>query len=272
MCGIELQQWMKDMSDELKHEAVNLGFWTPERTKLLAAFAIAPAIPILILALWSFPVGIVVVLIGLPIAYICALILGLPVLLLLKKTRLMGWPYFVLGGVLCTIPAFALFYNVHSHYIFQIDSMISFALIGSTGALMFWWIGVMNNVPLRQNNRPDLPGLVMLVGLIALFAYLLVLSKIEYVEGTLVVNQQVYLDDEDQQVEITLPDGQLIEARLPAGMPVLKGCAVKLAKWQDLFTWEHTYSVTLYPQAPMAHMNFGPVENVIDQIDHHCRE
>ena len=82
-------------------------------TRLVVAFAIAPAVPALLLALgnlWSWPpevdwlVGVNIALV--PIAYMLAALFGIPLHLYLRKRQIIGaWVYGLAGAALGLSPA-----------------------------------------------------------------------------------------------------------------------------------------------------------------------
>ncbi|WP_315983544.1 hypothetical protein [Aliamphritea spongicola] len=105
-----------------------------ERAK---AFAIAPVIPIAIMSLTGVPATLLIFLIGAPVAYACAVIIGIPLYLFFSKFRIYGWPYFALGGALCAIPVVFVFTKDNVPIVYNLQSFSSLALIGAVGGFAF---------------------------------------------------------------------------------------------------------------------------------------
>lgn len=245
-------------------------YWTPERRRLAKAFAIAPAVPIVLMAVLSLPAGILILVVALPVAYVCALVVGLPIYQLLKRFRLMGWPYFIIGGVICSVPGMLLFYKDNAHYVYSLQMLASFAALGGIGGIIFWWLAIRSPEGMNKYTFSNIPGYVLLFLALGVAGYVYAMGRVEYTEGTLSEKQHPFVSEEDTWVSAIIKDGSLVKARLPAGIPYRAKCAVGLAVWRDLFSHEFVYSISYYPDAPFAHHYQWLKDEKKNEITHAC--
>ena len=135
-------------------------YWTDEKKEVAKAFAIAPAVPIGIASLLALPAGILVFIIGAPVAYACAAIIGIPLYFIFNKLRIYGWPYFALGGTLCAVPGILLFTKHNVPIVYSLQSISSLSLIGAVGGFTFWWLYPRKKFSAKR--AVNLPGVILL--------------------------------------------------------------------------------------------------------------
>jgi hypothetical protein len=116
-------------------------------TPLLPAFYVA----ILFAKPWALPVGLLV-------AYPCELVIGLPILLLLRRVGWMKWWHFGIAGVLSAIPAVVIHWRIGSTPQIEAFSPGNAALTllwGALAGLCFWLIAVAGASPVRLRDLFD---------------------------------------------------------------------------------------------------------------------
>ncbi|WJG11357.1 hypothetical protein [Aliiglaciecola sp. LCG003] len=108
-------------------------YWTKDWQEITKAFAIAPAVPIGIISILSLPTGLFIFILGVPVAYACAAIVGIPLFAAFKKAHIFGWSYFVMGGSMCAAPAILLFAKFDAPLVYSLQTISVFSLMGAAG-------------------------------------------------------------------------------------------------------------------------------------------
>lgn len=225
-------------------------YWTEDVKEVAKAFAIAPAIPIAIMSLIEFPAAILIFIIGAPIAYACAIIIGIPLYVFFRKFRLYGWPYFALGGALCAIPVMSIFMTGNVPIVYNLQSISSLALIGAVGGFAFWWLYPRKKF--SENRVTNLPGIILVILIGGVLSYVHVLGEIKYIDGRTLSVTHPFVSEHDTVVTIEA-EGKTVEARLPKGVPYRTDCRISVAVWRELFSHRKVYSIGLYKDTP--HVN-----------------
>jgi hypothetical protein len=129
---------------------------TLRRNRVLLAFAVTPFLPGFYGALlfgqpWAFPIG-------LAVAYPVALLLGVPLLLMMRRANRLQWWWFLAAGVTCATPVligYAWLNDVpHLESFSAINALIVLAWGAFSGAC-FWLIGMAGETPLRIRDIFD---------------------------------------------------------------------------------------------------------------------
>ncbi len=225
-------------------------YWTDEKKEVAKAFAIAPAIPIGIASLLALPAGIFVFIIGAPVAYACAAIIGIPLYLILNKFRIYGWPYFALGGALCATPGVLLFTKHNVPIVYSLQSISSFTLIGAVGGFAFWWLYPRKKC--NESSVTNLTGIFLLAVIGSFLTYVYMLGEFHYIDGKTLSVKHPFVSQSDIVVNIEA-DGQIVEARIPKGVPYRKNCKIGVVVWREFFSHKKVYSLSHYPDYPQAH-------------------
>ena len=124
---------------------------TPNKKELLKAFLIAPAIPIILITIFTLPFGLFFLLFGLPLAYIGAFFIGVPFYFLFNKLSLLSLPFVMLGGVICAIPGIIVFWKPDLQLIYSLGNFTYFSMIGMSGGFFFWFLYIRNkNLPIQS--------------------------------------------------------------------------------------------------------------------------
>ena len=127
-----------------------------QRGRILLAFAVTPFLPGFYGALlfgqpWAFPVG-------LAVAYPIVLLIGAPLLWLMRRANRLQWWAFVTAGIACTLPVvvgYAWMDDVpHLESFSALNALIVLAWGAFSGAC-FWLIGVAGDSPLRIRDIFD---------------------------------------------------------------------------------------------------------------------
>lgn len=242
-------------------------YLTEEDKEVAKAFAIAPAIPIAIMSLIELPATLIIFIIGAPVAYACAIIIGIPLFLIFNKFRIYGWPYFSLGGALCAIPVVLIFTKDNAAIVYSLQSISSLTLIGAVGGFAFWWL-----YPRKKfsgNRVTNLPGTILLVMIGGLLSYFYVLGETSYIDGKTLAVKHPFMSQSDTVVAIEV-EGQIVEVRIPKGVPYRTNCKVSVVVWRELFSHRKVYSLDLYPDYPHAHHYQWLTEEVKNAISKSC--
>jgi hypothetical protein len=126
------------------------------RSRVLLAFAVTPFLPGFYGALlfgqpWAFPIG-------LAVAYPVSLLLGAPLLLMMRRADRLQWWWFLAAGVACAAPVligYAWLNDVpHLESFSTINALIVVAWGAFAGAC-FWVIAVAGETPLRFRDLFD---------------------------------------------------------------------------------------------------------------------
>ncbi|MBJ2138554.1 hypothetical protein JEU11_19030 [Paraglaciecola chathamensis] len=224
--------------------------WTDDKKEIAKAFAIAPAIPVAIVSVFSLPAGLFVFMFGAPVAYACAALVGIPLFALFNKANISGWSYFVLGGSLCAVPGILLFTKFRVPLVYSLQSISGFSLIGAAGGFIFWWLYPRKKFKDRQQT--NLPGFALIVALGGALSYVYVLGQYDYIDGKALSIKHPFVSPMDTNVTIEA-DGQTVEARLPKGVPYRTNCKISVVVWRELFNHKKAYSLSHYPDYPQAH-------------------
>lgn len=242
-------------------------YWTEERKGIARAFAIAPVVPIAIVSLLDLPAGLFIFIVGAPVAYACAAIIGIPLYIILNKFRLYGWPYFILGGSLCAIPGILLFSTQDAPLVYSLQSTSIFSLIGAIGGFSFWLLYVRKKF--NSESAANLPGLILLAVTGAFLSYIYVLGEYNYIDGRTLSTKHPLVSQIDTVVNIEI-DGQVVEARIPKGVPYRTNCKIGVVVWRELFSHKTVYSLSNYPDYPIAHHYWSLTKEAQEAISKSC--
>lgn len=224
--------------------------WPQDKKEIVKAFAVAPAIPVVILSILSLPTGLFVFIFGMPLAYACAAFLGIPLFYFFKKMNISAWPCFTLGGCVCAVPAILLFIKYDMPLVYSLQSISGFSLVGAVGGFSFWWLYPRKKIKNReQRNRLSI---VLIVAFGCVLAYIYVLGEYDFVDGKTLTIEHSFVSSTDTTVKIEV-DGKIVEARIPKGVPYRTNCKIGVVVWRELFSHKKAYSVSYYQDYPQAH-------------------
>ena len=116
--------------------------------RVLLGFAVAPMLPAFYSALffaqpWAFPYGVA-------LSYPCALLLGLPLYLGLRRRQRLGWWQLALAGMICAVPAVLAYrYAGTPPHLEPFDWLAALYLEawGAFAGLSFWLLAVAGSAP-----------------------------------------------------------------------------------------------------------------------------
>lgn len=242
-------------------------YWTDDRKEIAKAFAIAPAIPIVIVSVLSLPAGIIVFMLGAPVAYACAALIGIPLFALYNKASINGWSYFVLGGSLCAVPGILLFTKYDVPIVYSLQSISSFSLIGAVGGFIFWWLYPRKKF--KDNQQTNLAGIIAIAVLGSALSYIYVLGQYDYIDGKTLSIEHPFVSPIDTMAAIEA-DGKTIDARIPKGVPYRTNCKIGVVVWRELFNHKKVYSLSHYPDYPQAHHYQWLTEQAQQSISKSC--
>tara|TARA_R110000737_G_C14560131_1_gene482147 strand:+ start:653 stop:1399 length:747 start_codon:yes stop_codon:yes gene_type:complete len=225
-------------------------YWTDDRKELAKAFAIAPAIPIFIASVLSLQAGFFVFILGIPVAYGCAMFIGIPLFALYKKADITGWSYYVLGGALCAVPGVLLFVKYNAPIVYSLQSISAFTLIGAIGGIIFWWLYPRKK--LEVSEQSNLTGVILILIIGCGLSYIYVLGQYDYIEGKTLSIDHPFVSSEDTVAKIVIAE-KIIDARIPKGVPYRSNCKVGVVVWRELFRHKKVYSLSNYPDSPQAY-------------------
>jgi hypothetical protein len=242
--------------------------YVEDNKSLLKAFLIAPVVPIGVLSLLYLPLGFIFLIVGLPVAYVGALFIGFPIYYVFRKVGLFGWPSYILGGMVCAMPALALFNKGDVPIVYSLQSAVSYSLLGMSGGFIFWFIHF------KRRNVASTPkelfaGIFVLSIAVPTLIYAYVMGKYEYIDGNIVTEQHPFVSSENSQIEIEV-NGEILLARLPKGVPFRKNCKIGVVTWRELFSHRRVYSVSHYPDKPMAHQYQWLSKSAQSEINEEC--
>jgi len=227
--------------------------------RTLLGFLIAPVIPVFLFSLSAGAYFFIILIIGVPAAYVGALVIGAPLLHIFRKLDCLSWHYFVLGGVLCSLP-YGWFYsgsaNTHLE-IYGLRNMIMFCGIGAAGGIIFWFISVRSNLVVRKSVLRETIGVAVLV-LVAFFcAYIYYLGTSKSYEGTMLSQKMDFISSSNRVVEIQLSDGTHVKSSLSANLPFRPGCPIYVTSRRSYISTENLYWVNGYKDSPF--VNVWPI-------------
>lgn len=220
--------------------------------RTLSGFFVAPLIPVFLFSLTAGANFFFIFMIGVLVAYVGALIVGAPLLYVLRNFKCLSWHYFVLGGALCALPFNWLYSGASSTHleIYGLRNMVVFYAIGAAGGLSFWFISVRKNDVVRKSVWREVVGFVGLA--LAAFAcvYIYYLGTPVNYEGKVLDQKLDFINSTSRIVKIELAEGSLVEASLPANLPFLPGCPIFVASRRSYINWENLYWVNGYKDSP----------------------
>jgi len=236
------------------HEELAIEPYKMNRT--LLGFLVAPLIPVFLFSLTAGVYFFIILMIGVPAAYVGALVVGAPLLYVLRKLNCLSWHYFVLGGVLCALP-FGWFYsggaNTHLE-IYGIRNMVVFCAIGAAGGITFWFISIRSSGVVRKSVWREVIGFVGL-GLVT-FACVYVYyfgASVSY-EGRMLVQSLDFISSSSREVKIELADGSFVEANLSDNLPFRQGCPIYVTSRRSYIDRENLYWVSGYKDSPFVNV------------------
>lgn len=225
--------------------------YVEDNKSLLRAFLIAPVVPIGVFSLFYLPLGFIFLIIGVPIAYFGALLIGSPIYYLFKKVGFYSWPSYTIGGMVCAFPALAIFDRGDVPFIYSLQSTVTYSVLGMSGGLVFWLIHFKKR-KIESTLKELVVGLLLLSIVLLALIYAYVLGVYKYLDGQILTQEHPFVSSLDSQIEIEV-SSQIHTARLPKGVPFRKNCKIGVVTWKELFTHKRVYSVSYYPDTPMAH-------------------
>lgn len=225
---------------------------TPNKKERLKAFLIAPAIPIILIAIFTLPFGLFFLLFGLPLAYIGAFFIGVPLYILLKKIGLLSLPFVMLGGVICAAPGIIIFWKPDLQLIYSLGNLTYFSMIGMSGGLAFWFLYIRNKNQSIQKPITFI-GFALVLMLGCFLAYISHMAKYDFIDAKTPSSELVFLSSNDRIVDIQLND-KVVKAQLRRNVPFIKECEIYAVVWKELWTHKTRYSVSTYKDYPRAHM------------------
>ncbi len=210
--------------------------------------------------------------VGVPAAYVGALVIGAPLFYFLKKLNCLSWPYFVLGGVLCSLP-FGWFYsggaNTHIE-IYGLRNMVVFFAIGAAGGITFWVISVRSQLGIYRSVLRESIGIVGLIIVSVSSIYIYFLGASESLEGRMPEQNIKFLSSSSREVQIELADGISIDASLPANLPYRPGCPIYVTSRRSYTTTENLYWVNGYKDSPFVNVWQILEQSKKDEIPRSC--
>ena len=227
--------------------------------RTLLGFLVAPLIPVFLFSLTAGAYFFIILMVGVPAAYIGALVIGAPLLFILRKFRCLSWQYFVLGGVLCALP-FGLFYSgsASTHLeIYGLRNMVLFCAIGAAGGITFWFISIRSSGDVRKSLWREIVGLVSLVFVTVFCGYIYYLGASLSYEGKMLQQNLEFISDSSREVEIELSDGAFVGASLSANLPYRPGCPVYVTSRRSYINMKKLYWVNGYKDSPF--VNIWPI-------------
>jgi len=242
-------------------------YWTDDRKVIAKAFAIAPVIPIAILSILSLPAGLIVFMLGTPVAYACAIVIGIPLFVLSRKARIVGWSYFILGGSLSAVPGTLLFIKYDAPIVYSLQSISVFTIIGAVGGFVFWWLYPRKKF--NVNEQTNLPGIIAIMVLGCALSYIYVLGQYDYIDGKILSTEHPFVSPADTMATIEA-GGEIVEGRIPKGVPYRTNCKIGVVVWRELFTHNKVYSLSHYPDYPQAHHYQWLTEEAQKNISKSC--
>lgn len=120
-----------------------------QTSRVLLAFALAPMLPAFYSAMffaqpWAFPIG-------MALSYPAALLLGAPLLMILRRREWLGWWQLSLCGLVCALPVIWLYWYVgtppHLEPFSWPGALTVFAWGGFSG-FSFWLLAISGTTPI----------------------------------------------------------------------------------------------------------------------------
>ena len=241
-----------------------------DNKELFRAFFIAPIIPIGILTIIYLPVGFMFLIIGLPVAYIGAILIGIPVFLLMKRTKYWGWPYFVLGGTLCALPGILIFTKYNAPIVYSLQSYVTFSALGALGGLVFWWLYPRKVHADIKDYNSNSYGYVALSIAVLFLIYIYYIGEVQFKTAHIVSSNHPFVSKTDTEIPLDI-EGKQVTAILPSGMPFRKNCEVGVAMWREIFTNNIVYSINYYPDTPNAHHYQWMTKDAKEKVSKECK-
>ena len=221
-------------------------FSRPSR-RTVAAFLAAPIIAVAISSVVLGPAYMLGIIIGAPIAYASALLLGPPLLLLLRAAGALAWSHFAVGGALAALPVLCFYLipgNTHTELYGPLESAFLIS-VGAVGGFVFWFIAIRpEQVPAQ--GWLSIGGNVAVAVLVGALAYLAIVPRTEETSGRLVGPELPFENQERSTVQVQLEDGAVVSAVLPQLVPYRAHCPVHLNTRKALLTHQSLYWVTWY--------------------------
>ncbi|MCA0895142.1 hypothetical protein [Microbulbifer agarilyticus] len=224
--------------------------------RTLLGFLVAPLIPVFIFSLMAGAYFFIILMIGVPAAYVGALVIGAPLLFVLRKLNCLSWHYFLMGGVLCALP-FGWFYSgsASTHLeIYGLRNMVMFCAIGAAGGLTFWFLSVRTSAPVSKSLWREVVGIIgfLLVTISCVYVYYFGTSS-SY-EGKMLEQNLEFISSSSREVKIELSDGAFVDASLPKNLPYRPRCSIYVTSRRSYINRESLYWVNGYKDAPFVHI------------------
>lgn len=224
--------------------------------RTLVGFLVAPIVPVFLFSLSAGAYFFILLLVGIPAAYIGAFVIGAPLFHLYKKLNCLSWPFFLIGGVICSLP-FGWFYsggaNTHLE-IYGLRNMMVFFAIGAAGGITFWFISVRSRFEIRRSFLRESIGVIGVVIVSAFSLYVYYLGTSESLEGKMPGQNIDFLSSSSREVKIELSTGIIVNASLPANLPFRPGCPIYVTVRRSYLTSENLYWVNGYKDSPFVNV------------------
>ena len=120
-----------------------------QQSRVLLGFALTPMLPAFYAALffaqpWAFAIGV-------SLSYPVALLLGLPLYVVLRRRKQLGWQPLTLVGMVCALPVVVLYWIVGTPPHLEPFGLVNALCLEAWGAfsgLCFWLLAVAGSSPL----------------------------------------------------------------------------------------------------------------------------
>ena len=240
---------MLDAHEELAIEPYKLN-------RTLIGFLVAPLIPVFLLTFTAGAYFFIILIIGVPAAYVGALVVGVPLLFILRKFNCLSWHYFVLGGALCALP-FGWFYsggaNTHLE-IYGLRNIVVFCAIGVAGGIIFWFLSIRESGVIRKSSWREVVGFVGLGLVTFACVYVYYLGASVTYKGRMLAQSMEFISSSSREVKIELANGSFVEANLSENLPFRPGCPIYVTSRRSYINWENLYWVNGYEDSPFVNV------------------